>query len=63
MTRGQNVPKGTKHWNHSLTEDQVRQIKLALAAGEVQKTIAERFGISRSLVGLINQGRRWKDVF
>lgn len=63
MPRRDNKPKGVNHWNARLDEDQVRQIKLALAAGEMQKSIAERFNISRSLVGLIHQGRRWKDVY
>lgn len=63
MARRDNKPKGTAHWNARLSEDQVRQIKLALQAGEMQKSIADRYGISRSLVGLIAQGRRWKDVF
>lgn len=63
MARGANLPRGTEHWNSRLTEDQVRQIKLALAAGEVQQRIADRFDVSRALVGLIAQGRRWKDVY
>jgi hypothetical protein len=41
-----------------LTEENIARVKEHLAAGKKQKDIAADFGVSRSLIGLIAQGRR-----
>lgn len=52
--------RGTKHWRNKLTEDQAREIKQLLAAGELkQGEIARRFGVSRTLVNEVHMGRAW----
>lgn len=46
-----------------LTEHQVRDIKAMLADGMTQREIADRVRIvSRSAIGLIQQGRRWSHI-
>ncbi|QWI10076.1 GIY-YIG nuclease family protein [Bacillus mycoides] len=42
-----------------LTEDDVREIKKLLLQGVKQKTISERFGVSRALITRINTGQAW----
>ncbi|OHD24489.1 MAG: hypothetical protein A2Y38_07640 [Spirochaetes bacterium GWB1_59_5] len=53
------VPRGSKHWKARLTEEQVLEIAAALRAGVTQQALADRFGIARSTVGHISQGRNW----
>ena len=54
---------GSLNYQTTLTEDQVREIKIALAIGkELQKDIAERFGIAFYTVSAINTGRTWRHV-
>ena len=51
---------GEKNGMAKLTEVQVAEIRQLLAAGEVkQKSIAIRFGITQSLVSMINTGKVW----
>jgi len=45
-----------------LTETSARAIKMMLAAGEKQRVIAKLFGVSKSLVGAIGQGKLWRHV-
>lgn len=42
-----------------LTTDTVNQIKSALHDGIKQKDIARQFNVSRSLISMINNGKRW----
>ncbi len=51
------VPSWTK-----LTEDQVREIKRRLAAGESQRGIALDYKVTSTLIRLIAIGKRWRDV-
>lgn len=44
---------------HKLTEDQVREIR-TLALSSTHQKIADAFGISRSLVTMIVQRKRWR---
>lgn len=44
-----------------LTADDIKQIRALYAAGDRQKSIARRFGISRSQVGNIVRGECWRD--
>jgi hypothetical protein len=45
-----------------LTEDQVRQIKTRLLAGEVGASLAREFGVDKNLIYRIRDGRVWKHV-
>ena len=49
---------GEKHPNAKLTDDEVATIRCRLAAGEMQKTIAEEFGVSQSHISDLRSGRR-----
>lgn len=53
-TRGEKVFPSSK-----LSESQVLEIRAARSLGQTQREIAERFGISRSAVGLIVTGKQW----
>lgn len=50
---------GDKHAS-KLSKDRVVAIKALLAEGRTQQSIADEFNISRSMVGLIGSGHRWK---
>jgi transcriptional regulator len=52
--------KGTANPSAKLTENDVDEIRLALARGEVQRKIASRFGVSQSQVSFIKRGLQWK---
>jgi hypothetical protein len=43
----------------SLTPEQVRSIKERLRRGETGNSIAQRYGVSRSLIYHIKSGRSW----
>lgn len=45
-----------------LTDDQVREIKLALRGGASVKEVAEKFGISPTTIYAIRRGSRWAHV-
>ena len=55
------ITRGENHHKSKLTEAQARQIKYE-HRGLTQQTIAEIYGISRSLVSHIQLGRRWNEV-
>ena len=42
-----------------LTEEQVREIRARLAAGETHQEIADDYGVSARLIGNINTGKSW----
>jgi HNH endonuclease len=52
--RGEAVPQA------KLTEEDVREIRAAIARGEAQVSIAKRFGIDQSNVSQIKRGFSWK---
>ncbi len=52
-------PKGELHGASKLTEDVVRQIKYGTEMGSV---IAATYNISRGLVTMIRQGKRWSHI-
>lgn len=58
----QRVPKGSARAMAKLTEDQVREIRRLLAAGVVQRRIAEQFGVAYCKITMIKQGTAWKHV-
>lgn len=45
-----------------LTPSVVAAIKSRLRAGETQQSIADDFGVTRAAIGVIAQGRRWRNV-
>jgi hypothetical protein len=51
--------RGASHPLAKLTEDDVHAIRRALAAGEVQTSIAVRFNVSRSAINNIALGLEW----
>jgi hypothetical protein len=54
--------QGEKHGRAKLTEAAVVEIRRRLAAGEVQRVIAEDFGISNQEVSNIKTGISWKHL-
>ncbi len=54
----ENIRRGT---HTKLTPDQVREIK-NLPLSETQLSIAQRYGVSRSAIKSIREGRNWKDI-
>ena len=55
-------PKGSKNSQSKLTEDKVREIKILLAQKIPHSTIAEKFGVGRPCITLINRGKSWSHV-
>jgi protein gp37 len=62
-TRSENQREKVRHGSRGgpqkLTPDQVEAIRLQRKAGLTQQAIADEFGISRSLVSMIESGRVW----
>lgn len=58
MIRHGTIDRGEKRYNAKLTEDQVREIR-AWDGVEMQKDLAARLGVSRSLVCRVLKGRGW----
>jgi hypothetical protein len=56
------VPSGEDNPNAKLTLSQVEEIR-ALRGSMLQRDIAERFGVSPSLVGAIQLGETWRESF
>jgi hypothetical protein len=52
-------PHGETHGHAKLTRPQVEEIRAAVSGGAQQKTMAERFGVSRMLVSLIVRRKIW----
>src|ERR1035441_3012161 len=48
--------------NAKLTEDIVREIRARVAAGESRSSLARRFGVRPSTVGLVVKGETWRHV-
>lgn len=51
-------PRGETHWGSKLTDDEVDQLRAAVASGTTHTVAAHRFGISRGHVSAIRTGRR-----
>ncbi len=57
------VARGERHANALLTEAQVAEIKTAYTgAWGQQKTLAEKYGVSRMAIGQIVRGENWRHV-
>ncbi|MCC6809961.1 MAG: hypothetical protein IT381_21205 [Deltaproteobacteria bacterium] len=55
-------PKGAGNGNAKLDETKVRHVKALLEGGTKQMHIAELFGVSPSVIGLIKRGKIWREV-
>lgn len=53
-------PKGEKHTNAKLTDEQAEQIRQRYAAGEYQAPMAKEFGVSQTVISLIVRGGSYK---
>lgn len=52
-------PAREKHWAAKLTEQQAREVHRRYGAGELAKTIAEDYGVSKAAVNNIAFGMVW----
>lgn len=55
-------PKGAAHGHAIISEKDAVEIRRRRAAGEMLKSIAAAFGVSKQLVCDISKGRRWSHV-
>jgi len=51
--------KGESNPSARMTSEQIQQIRQSLEHGESQSSLARRFGVSRALVQLVMQRKRW----
>jgi len=56
------VPRGERHAHAKLTEEIVRAIRIARAAGASQQAIADRYGVSQPTVSALLLGQTWRHV-
>jgi hypothetical protein len=56
-----NRPAGEDHCRAKLTWEQVHDIRRRHLAGEVQKDLADEFGVGRSAIKAIIRNRTWRD--
>jgi hypothetical protein len=61
VTKGRSS-RGTRRWSARLTEDDVRAIRVRVAAGERRAAVAEEFKVSLASVDLIVTRKRWGHV-
>ena len=54
--------RGVEHWKAALNDDAVRAIRRLRALGWTQTRIADRVGVSRSVIAHITQGNGWRHV-
>ena len=54
--------RGSRHGMSKLTEEQVREIKGKISLGWRDSYVADQYGISRRLVNMIANGKRWAHV-
>lgn len=62
VTRPDCVPRGEAKSSAKLTEHEVREIRAAIAFGELQKTIAMRYGVIPQTISQIARGKTWRHV-
>lgn len=55
------IPVGEDHVNSKLTEDNIREI-CSRRGLETQASLAERFGVSKKMIALIQKRKVWKHV-
>jgi hypothetical protein len=54
--------QGEHNNNAKFTDQDVREIRQALASGETGGALARRYGVSKSTISLIRNGHRWPHV-
>ena len=59
---GRRYQKGSDRPAAKLTDDQIVEIREAVAHGSTQTDVAATFGVSQGLVSLIVNGHRWRHV-
>ena len=57
-----NTPKGERTGARKLCEDDVRIIRQRIAAGDLQRVIADDFGVTPPVISYINTGKAWGHV-
>lgn len=60
--RHETAPKGTRHWNAKLGDDDVREIRAMRERGASLREMATAFGISEGNVLAIVQRKTWRHV-
>ena len=55
-----NCRSGSDHWAAKLSEKDVASIRLRCSLGELQKTLAMEYGVSRATVCLIVNRKHWR---
>lgn len=61
VERGRST-RGSKKWSAKLTEDDVREIRKRLAAGDLGSDLAKVYGVNPTTIRDIKAGRTWKHV-
>lgn len=56
------IRKGGEHPFAKLTEDKVKEIKLAFRKGATNKELGDAYGVAPSCINQIRRGLRWKHV-
>lgn len=57
--QNRNPPRGERHWNTSLTEEDVREIR---AAPKYTRGLPEKYGVSFTTIHRIRAGECWQHV-
>ena len=57
--RQRTILRGSKNRATRLTEDDVRAIRIAIAADETFKSIGARYGVSSTAISFIAKGKNW----
>jgi hypothetical protein len=62
--RGRQVrqPRGSRHWNAKLTEDDVRRLRAERAAGVTLADLHARTGLSKGALSMLLRGKTWTHV-
>jgi transcriptional regulator len=61
-TTPEKVTRGTRVNTAKLTEEKVREIRLRVAAGQKQTSVAREFGVRNTNVSAIVRRETWKHV-
>lgn len=61
-THPEKVNKGVKNGNSKLKDDDVREIRILYGFGFSQRELAEMYGVKRSPIAFLLNGKTWKHV-
>lgn len=61
-THPETVLRGESHGSSILTETNVREVRRLCSAGESQRAVATKFGVTQSCVWRIVKGKSWKHI-